>query len=553
MKQLVDAQSRTKERQALCWLAGAILVWAFISSHATMSVDPPSRYLEAKALVETGSFAVTPLTGEGIPPGVFSGKDGQLYSYFGKVQSVFFAGPYWFCTRVLDIQSDKLIRSLTALTLFPLLLTMLGLAFYFLLKEFDFSPRASLTGALLVVFATGIWQTSKEAQEEPILALFYVLAVYGLRRYQKSASLFSLLTACLAIAAAILTRTDTLPTIFCFLLITSWLILRQQKAGPKIALHRLAALLIVMGCLGYATALQIGINLLLFGHPISAIDDQLSWFSWSILPMGLKGLLISPGRGLIWFNPFVLLTILGLPWLWKHHRSFFFLITGSFLGCLLLHAAYPVFHGNCCWGPRYLIRHMPLLLLVACLFGLTAGSNSVLRRYLFATVMIISVLVQLLAVSMHHTREILELDAAYPGSWSDRQFTMYEPQAHVIPRRIENLTQALHDMTTGNIPPWPTGDTTALTEQEKLDAPVLRYLAFWPCHLTYYLPAVRPGLAAPLWLSSSILLGGILLGTFCCRRAYRLCPATYRRFGPEPGQTATSSMPRSAVTAPALH
>ena len=50
-----------------------------------------------------------------------------------------------------------------------------------------------------------------------------------------------------------------------------------------------------------------------------------------------------------------------------------------------------------------------------------------------------------------------------------------------------------------------------LPEDKQLNAPVLHYLAFWPFHLTYYLPAVNPSLALPLWASTIILIAGILI------------------------------------------
>ena len=87
-----DPHAASSQKPALLLLA-AVTCLAFFTSHATLSVDPPTRYLEAKALVDRGSFEIHPPAGRPLDPGIFPGKDGKLYSYFGKGQSLIFAPP----------------------------------------------------------------------------------------------------------------------------------------------------------------------------------------------------------------------------------------------------------------------------------------------------------------------------------------------------------------------------------------------------------------------------------------------------------------------------
>jgi len=99
--------------------------------------------------------------------------------------------------------------------------------------------------------------------------------------------------------------------------------------------------------------------------------------------------------------------------------------------------------------------------------------------------------------------------AVHPDAF---HWTMYEPEAYILKHRLVNLYHGIDDMLNDNIAPWPTQTPDQMTTEEKLTAPTLHYLAFWPFHLTYYLPAVKPNWQIPLWLSSFIFLGGLGLG-----------------------------------------
>jgi len=101
---------------------------------------------------------------------------------------------------------------------------------------------------------------------------------------------------------------------------------------------------------------------------------------------------------------------------------------------------------------------------------------------------------------------------------------MFEPEANFLKIRITNLKNSLHEMANHKIAPWPTTPDHLLSPQDQLNAPTLHYLAFWPYHLTYYLPAVKPNLALPLWASTLILLIGVIA-------SLSLLYLGYRKFG----------------------
>jgi len=109
-------------------------------------------------------------------------------------------------------------------------------------------------------------------------------------------------------------------------------------------------------------------NFFRFGH---FLNFGPRWeFHLSALPEGVAGLLISPGRGLLWYSPVVLLAILGFRKAWKSKPLEALLITALFAGFLGMHAAVPYWHGGWSWGPRYLLPALPgLMALTALLEG----------------------------------------------------------------------------------------------------------------------------------------------------------------------------------------
>jgi hypothetical protein len=516
-----------------------ILVIGLFSSHATLSVDPPNRYLVAKSMVDYGDLRVRLIPGEPKPPGVDPGIDGWLYSRFGIGQALIFVGPYWICRHGLGIESDRLTRSIISLTVFPLTLALTAMFFFLLARDFGFTDRTSYVAAILLILATGLWQTSKEGQEDSHLALLFMIAAFGLRRFQIAGALGWLAASAGCIGFSFLTRSDTAPAVLFYLLLAGGIIAgRHRSVLADTSRGIIIQFLIVLA--GTLPALAIH-SWLCYRHFGDWLTPPHAPFSAHLLPMGLAGLLLSPGRSLFLYNPAMLLSIPGFILLWRQHRGWALFIFAAFIGSLFLYSATENFHGNCCWGPRYLTRYFPLLF-IPVLFVMNyyyaarqvtpasscdwschpancytpdIKSGKFFGRGVVGVILTLSVLVQVAAVSGHHVRELGQLQQAYNVGWSDRQWTMFEPGAHFLEIRLANLSDSVQRMAAGRIGPWSQTPNQLLSIDEQLDAPVLNYLAFWPFHLTYYLPVIRPGLSVPLWGSTAIFLAGIAFGLLC--------------------------------------
>ncbi|MCK6506855.1 hypothetical protein L6R53_26375 [Myxococcota bacterium] len=116
--------------------------------------------------------------------------------------------------------------------------------------------------------------------------------------------------------------------------------------------------------------------------------------------VGLVSLALSPGKGVLWYSPPVLLALLGLAGL---HRAAPALVRGmgvALAPVLLIYASMPFFGGDWCWGPRYLLPALALLGL-AMPFATTGGLPG---RALLTAVVGAGLLVQLLGISLDHHR-----------------------------------------------------------------------------------------------------------------------------------------------------
>jgi hypothetical protein len=84
------------------------------------------------------------------------------------------------------------------------------------------------------------------------------------------------------------------------------------------------------------------------------------------LPTGLYGLILSPGKGILWFAPPVILTVFGLIAFWRSQNPFrhaeVAAIGAQAAIVLVFHALWSSWEGNIAWGPRLILPVVPLLL-----------------------------------------------------------------------------------------------------------------------------------------------------------------------------------------------
>ena len=171
---------------------------------------------------------------------------------------------------------------------------------------------------------------------------------------------------------------------------TFWALDRRQRLrlGLAIALPALAWLIAIAWYNAYR-----------FGSPTD-FGYSSGYQLTSGLPFNMLGFFFSPGKGLLFYSPLVLLGALGLPRLWRSDRS----LTLALLAMLLILTfvvAAPNYWSDETWGPRYIVPAAWTLLV-----PIAWWADSIVRRRVLIGLAVVAVAVQVVAVSTQYTRYI---------------------------------------------------------------------------------------------------------------------------------------------------
>lgn len=320
------------------------LMYLAVLPPGNFSVDGTSMIAVAESVVTRGTFTVPPELGK---PGV----DGQYYSAWYPLASVL-AIP--FVAAGLAI-GDKLglpahYLAIICALLLPALLTAATSSLVFLLSlRLGASGRAALLAAIAYALGTIALVYARTFFAEPLLAFLVTGAVYCATGRTKTEIVTGSVLAGLAVLAK--------PTgLILAPLLCGYLLMKKRPVFVAV----LPVLAASAGALLYMTY-----NILRFESPLSF--GQPWAFSMATVPEGLAGLLVSPGRGLLWYSPVALLGLAGIARLWQHisRRPEAVLLALTFAAFLLVHAAWEQWGGGRAWGPRFLLPTLPLLLACA--------------------------------------------------------------------------------------------------------------------------------------------------------------------------------------------
>lgn len=350
---------------------------------------------------------------------IVPGPNGESYPLYTHAQPILQI-PLYLLGRLIggapiDLASVAWTRFCVSL-LNPIVIALTGWVIALFGSRWGFSNRLSI--GLGVVYSLGTMAVvyTHTNFTDPLLALCFTLAAYSAYRSNGDHRDRWLLVTGVALGLALYLRERALiwlPLYLAYLLFT-----RRART-----IRQWLLVLVPMACGALALALW---NSVRFGSPV--VIGYASWvadtgFDAPII-LGLFGLLISPGKGVLLYNPIVWLGIVGWFAMLRRRRAeaIFFLVFCA--AALLFYGRYNFWTGGWNWGPRYLLPLLPFLLLAA--GDWVHAHPTRFRRSLLIGLSVLTLVLNLPALAVDQSRYLVALEGRDPQHYLDRSILRIE-------------------------------------------------------------------------------------------------------------------------------
>lgn len=364
-----------RDRSIAFGIIGLLLACYLITyTGLIQSSDGLAMFATAESMARRGEIDSNQLMWMGNQQGNI-GPDGELYSRKGLGMTLLALPLVWLA---LLWQSLGLVHA--ALLLNPILTAWTGGLLFRTGRRLGWTRRASVVTALTFGLATLAWPYTQTFFSDPVCSFGLFGAFYGLLGYSQTARKRYLLLGSLAWSVAYLARVVNLVTL------------------PLFGLGLLAAIFAAAPVerpdhapLPRPTSWRDGIRSLFVDHwrplvtavlPVVLAGLLSLWWNWArygsvwdsgyveterfngVWLFGIAGLLVGPSRGLLWYNPVLLLALGGGGWFWRKARAVLLGCMALVLIYVLLYGKWYMWHGGYSWGPRFLVPTLPFLMLL---------------------------------------------------------------------------------------------------------------------------------------------------------------------------------------------
>jgi hypothetical protein len=292
---------------------------------------------------------------------------------------------------------------------------------YSVLRLFNFSERESVTGALALLFATTCLQYVQSAQENNLLLLLALIALYAIRRFQRGDGSAWAVLAGAGCAFAIIVR---LPSVLETAVLFGFAISvgdRTKQFAFGFVPPVLCGLAVDRWYQWHRFGDVLGTYMGVFGRQARPAGVPASFpFSYPFWK-GFAGTLFSGDKSIFLFDPLllVLLFLIALRWrtLHAHVRKALAWFGVLLIAYSVIYAKYFDFGGDVAWGHRFVTLPVHLLSLFAVPLLLRLGKElpAVAARVAWSIVFC-SVLLQAASTAVAPNLEVSQRDGGYGHS-----------------------------------------------------------------------------------------------------------------------------------------
>jgi len=293
--------------------------------------------------------------------------------------------------------------------------------------------RSAVGWALVTAFCTQLWITSTTSFDQSMHAAWILLAVGCTWRAGQTGSMGTAAVAGGAMALLV-NHQEVYAALLPFVLLSLLPPPGERFDRRRAAVAGVVVLGLLLGFMAWA-----GWNVWRLGAPLRSGKVQ---GAVEVAPHPVAAgltLLLSPGKGVLWYSPPVVLGLAGMAGLWRRARGLAAGVVATSLALLGLYMLVPFFSGDWCWGPRYML---PVLVLVGLGMPLLRPLRSA-RRLALAAVVVAGLGVQLLALSLDHHRFFQ--DRGLVGAVVDQQPDYYWTHS-ALWARPEEIRQSLEGL-----------------------------------------------------------------------------------------------------------
>ncbi|MBA4312926.1 MAG: hypothetical protein C0417_09875 [Chlorobiaceae bacterium] len=394
----------------------------FISGARLVSSDEVSMYLTVENIIKNGSFAIP------FPDAPNSTTlDGKSYTWY-EAGNIIAGIPMYLIgygiTSIISISpslSTLIIKAAVSLTS-AFVGAWIAIMFYSLSRYYGVTRRLSVGMAIALILTTFLLPYLKMFMREPILALCMIGGTGYIIRALKEKKSKDVIIAGIFIGYGILTKLAFVINLLPLGLYIFWKIFTGKNDMKFSVLLKFSIPIILIGFMG--TGLY---NFIRFSNPLNT--GYAGGTSFNIpFYVGMFGLLFSPGKGMFWFAPLLLLIFPTINEFRKHHRDETYLIGGMFIVNLILSSVYIAWGGDGSWGPRYLSPFLPLFFLMIAFY--LNRAQKIVKQFAI-TLTVLGFIVQIGGISIYagaYLREIGEYP--YQKNFDDPEFLS---KAHFIP------------------------------------------------------------------------------------------------------------------------
>jgi hypothetical protein len=368
----------------LCFLSFYFLT--FGRSQEYSYADGSLMFNVTKSIVEDGSFKTR-------VPGYYRGEVFITSSKYGLGFSIFTV-PFYIAAKIFALSADPF--ALETITRFAPMLANVVITATTCAVLFSFScvlfqkKYYALIITILYGVATIAWPYSRYDFAEPLTGLCILISIYTLVLFQQSRKSSWLWISSIALSYAMFTRVVEATVILIWLSYVFWLFKKEKiRAKFNVIMGIAVTIFITLILFFWYNYYRYG-NILITGYEEDIYHSRMFFKS---LFTGIYGLLLSPGKGLLWYSAPVIMSGFAFPIFWKQNRPLCWTFLSIIFMHLLIYSGWVAWEGGWCWGPRNLVPILPLLIIS---IGYWLQKNQ--GRILSASLFLIGFMVQFLGI-----------------------------------------------------------------------------------------------------------------------------------------------------------